>query len=274
MTVSRAAGFRGLVREWLSKRRRGHLLVLRTELRRGPGWLGVLVFVAGVLGLDVDVSAHWRISLSELEFAAELASAAAAGIACRQGSAEPRANTRWLSRTSVRQRFSVVMLPMMSGVLWTLAGFTLLVLVACSGIVPEEPQDPVSFSPLIWCAAQIVATGTCGFVLGRALPMRAAPLLLPAVWVFLVPMFLPAVGFTWGWPLRFEPFSRPSSGRFTYWSVNGPCLDATHYLLAAAVALLLCARYWRRAAALAVALTVSYRFTPDALEAAHRALAT
>lgn len=211
----------------------------------------------------------FRVSDAGLEVLTDVGTAVAMGFSCWSGSTESRSGTRWLADTSVRRRPAVILLAMSPGALWALAGNAVLLLAVWSVTSSGHPEDLVTYQLLFWSAAQLVPCCALGFSVGRVLPLRAVPPLLTFAMWSLSPWLLPPVGLRGGWELYAGPVRGSSNG--TWWSVVLErlldCLVAAHYLLAASVFLLLCARRWRSAVLLTAALTVSW-FVPYGLHSA------
>lgn len=194
----------------------------------------------------------WTDIYDDYGMGARVVSGAVAGLlAGWQGGAEERNGARWMEGTSVRGPVSHRLMGLASGVLWPLAGYLLGMTAVLVWPQPVQPSGRIPLDAMSVDAAFIVAISCIAYLLGQAIPLRVAPLVIG-----LAAMFLGAI---WGLPfgIHLTYTGDPIPRQVASWAPPAPpvwlpwCRAVLITVLAAA-AVLLSARRWKSAVALAV----------------------
>ncbi|MFD8233018.1 hypothetical protein ACFV20_14210 [Streptomyces sp. NPDC059696] len=218
----------------------------------------VAVLVAWIYEYQVYRWASWPEDLTWIDLydpdgtGARVATGAVAGLlAGWQGGAEERNGARWMEGTSVRGPVSHRLMGLASGVVWPLAGYLLGMAAVLVWPQPVQLSGRIPLDAMSVDAAFIVAVSCIAYLLGQAIPLRVAPLILG-----LAAMFLGAIwGFLFGIHLTYT--GDPIPRQVVSWApptppVWLPWCRAVLVTALAAAAVLLSARRWKSAVALAV----------------------
>ncbi|MFE9024546.1 hypothetical protein ACFYNL_39195 [Streptomyces sp. NPDC007808] len=251
------------------KQRTPLVIVLKANLRRQAGPLVALATAVAVVSYVLEgkyegpgLQTDWAQIGSQCSEAGKGFGGAAAGLlAGWQGGAEVRNDSGWMAKTSVRGAVPYQLVGLVSGVVWPLTGYVLATVVLL--VWPVVPlvwpyqTAPVGRAPLdmmIVDAAVIVAVSCIAYLLGRTVPLRVtAPIVSLAIPVFWQTPWGRALGGSTDLSFSGDPV--PSNAALwappqpPHWL---PWCWAVLFGAVAVVAVLLCARCWKPAVALAL----------------------
>lgn len=236
--------------------------MLNANLRRQGGPL-VALAVAALVAFSYEYAVYEQVPWSaypptwigiyeEAGFGARVAGAAVAALlAGWQGGAEERNGARWMEGTSVRGSVPRRLMGLASGIMWPLAGYLLGMTAVLVWQQPVQPSGRIPIDSISVDGAIIVAVSCIAHLLGQTFPLRVTPLILGLAAVFLGAAWQEYFG------IHLTYTGDPIPRQVASWAPPAPpvwlpwCRVVLVTVLAAA-AVLLSARRWKPAAALAV----------------------